>query len=234
MHVEYKESLGIEDLFEVKAFDSAEELDKQAGKPGTCVFLANMYLGQKDALVKQRRALRQKVFELTKFPHDPTKQTTKEVTVKGPDGKETKEKRPVNKETEGDYFDRLQTAVLAKKFVHPALDGSSPAAYEASMKKISRSLGAFVYDAKEAERIAKEKKPPVYAVNAARSIIANGSQAKWAKTFKDEGVPFEDFQTKPDKGANPEQVAAVHATNETRLAWAVKAREDKRANAEYV
>ena len=234
MHIAYKDSLGIEDLFEVSEFDSPEELDKQSGKPGTCVLLANMYIGQKSALVKQRRALRAKVHELTKFAHDPTKQVKKEVEEKGTDGVVRKVTRMENKETEGDFFARLKTAVLAKKFTHDLLPNGTEQAFDAGLKKIARSLGVFVYDAKEAERTAKEKLPPAYASNAAKNIIANGSQAKWVKTFADEKVPHEDFTTKPPKGASPDEVAATHALNEKRLAWAIKAREDMRSKAEYV
>jgi hypothetical protein len=239
MHIDRVDSLGIENLFEVMAYDDADAIDADAGKAGTCARLSNLYMRQKGALVKGRTRTVDEIEKVTGF-----KPVTKKVKYKKDDGSEGE--RVEWDETESEYFGRFKKAVLTKDFIHPSFNGTTEELFDASVIKFVEPLGPFPISAKEADRAASEKTPPKYALKNAESIFsdtdANGVKKKdpiatrlkkWAKTFTDEAVTFEAFDVVPGAGATETDVATIRTANLTRLAWAIKAREDAKALKEY-
>lgn len=243
MYSETVESLGIEDLIEVGLYNTAADIDADGG-PGTAGRLANLYMRQKGSLVRGRRAIVAKLIELTQFGWDPAKKKTKTV-----EGKSVE----YNSETEGEWMTRFKKAALQPG--GPTIPGftiTDEGTFEAAVISVSRQLGPFLVSAKAAVREAKEKTPPEYALNGAKSIIANGSQQKWVDTFtkgdKLAGpVQFKSFVQTPQSGevAEAYDIAGASVTmlptehaNLINLAWAIKAREDdkraRQAKKEYV
>lgn len=200
MHIERVDSLGIENLFEVMAYDDEDAINADAGKAGTSARLSNLYMRQKGALVKGRTAVVNAIEKQTDF-----KPVTKLVKFKKEDGSEGT--RTEWDETESEYFGRFKKAILSGDFKHPSFPAASEELFDAAMIKFVEPLGPFPISAKEAERTASEKNPPKYALKNAESIFndldSQGAKKKdalparlkrWAKTFTDESIAFEDFQ----------------------------------------
>lgn len=230
----YAPSLSLPKGVPCSVFSTIEELDTQAGVKGQTLKLANLYLRQKGCLVDGRDYLAEQVMTLSKFP-----MKTKKVDVKDKDGKVTGQKDEPT-ETEGEYIKRLRASVAKGDLKIEGVTGATPEALAAAELAWEQTIldkhGPFVADAKAAERTGKAKNPPQYAMNGATAIIEKGGAAsvkKWITTFKTEGISYLPFDTAPAKDADDATKAAVLATNKTNLAWAIKAREDKKAETEY-
>lgn len=263
MKTKYAPSLGLPSGLPVRIFETIEEFDTAAGVKGKALEYANSYGTQKGSLVDGRDWLHgllttghasseadelavvgqkddkgnavaaaksikvsYKVTDATLagqnglFGPDPKKNKT--VQVKDKDGKVTGTKVE-NTETEGEYIKRFRSAVLSGGIVIKgvAADKDAELAWEQSLVD---QFGFFSFDPKKAERTGKAKTPPQYAMNGATAIIEKGgaeSVKKWIRTFTKEGIPFQPFDTDD----------AVK--NKLNLAWAIKAREDKKAETEY-
>jgi hypothetical protein len=220
MKTVYVACVGLTKGLPVSIYSDAAELNAAAGKqPDTAwsqdaaLNYANKYLVEKGSLVEGRDVLSDVLEKQYSFPML-TKTVTKKFKTK-PD-----ETAIVPDETEKDHINRFRKAVLTGEHI---VDGVEPkeAALEAFLQGIVDGKGPFAADASKPERTGKSKLPPQYALKAADNVIKNGSQAKWVNTFTQESVPFEDFQT-PDL-----------SVNRIRLAWAIKAREDAKAEVEY-
>lgn len=239
MHVDRVSSFGVEDVAKIAVYDSVEAINKDANDANAARDLANLYMRQKEGLVKYRRYVSDAIEDILGF-----KMLTKNVKKKDAEGNEKVVTAP--DETDSEHFDRFKTAVMKGEFKHPSFVGTSEEAFDLSWTKWSDdNIGIVVVSSKESARAAAEKTPPKYAVKNAESIFsdtdASGAKkplglsarlSKWEKTFKDEGITYEDFQTKPADGTE-QAVATARALNLTRLAWAIKAREDAKALKEY-
>lgn len=256
----YARSLSLPKGVPVRVFETVDELEQQAGVKGKAIELANSYLVQKGCLVWARDWLKgfietgvagslkaESATETakTKLVPDlklsykvidkalanaaglfaPDAKLNKTVEIKDDKGTVTGTKVE-NTETEGKYIKRFRAAVQGGKVVIDSVKGADPAALTVAELAWEQSLldsyGQWDVDAKKSELSGKSKAPPQYATNAAKKILANKSGAKWVKTFNDEGIVFQAFDTKDA------------AANELNLAWAIKAREDKKAETEYV
>jgi len=203
-------SMGIK--AKILEYATPEDLDKEAGVKGRTLALANKYLGEKVALVNFRAAFvvhMVKTFPKFDFPHDI-------VEVAGEEGKPPTQKKVLKSEVR--CVNAFRNACATGKIVDWPKEKE---AINGKLQIIANALGAFKGDAKKQLRIPSPKALPKYALQGAENIIANKSEAKWVKTFTNEGILFEDFQTKD---------AAVNATN---LARAIKAREDAKSGKEY-
>ena len=250
----YVSSLGLPKGFKIREYESIDEILKDGGKElvdypekgqkmERLAVVANQLLHQKDGLVQGRTELACWVEYVAKFPW-----LTKQVTKKQ-DGKDVAVTEYL--ETEGKYIDRFITAVAEGKATFPGLKlaGTNVEQNEAAVlgaiqslidnpvpavgadgKAITESVNGkdvpvmwfdLRNDIKQPVRVAAAKKPWVTAIKGAEAILANKSGDKWAKTFTKEGIPFEPFNTD-----NAE-------ANKLNLAWAIQARETKRAQSEY-
>lgn len=218
-------SLGLPSGFPVAQYENLKEVvDAVKGDETKVVDIVNKYLRQKGPLVEGRDLLSTHVGEKLGFAI-----RTKEVTTKGEDGKDVTKQVP--DETEGKHIDRFLAEVLAGRHTVPGLhfkesdnEEQKEAHVWAFLQKIADKFDLKV-DAATPERVSKPKKYenlPLYARTGAEKIIANGAQKKWAKTFTDEGIPFEDFQAKDDPDGN-----------KLRLATAIKEREDRKEKPAY-
>jgi len=189
-------------------YKDPKSLDTDAGQEGRTLFLANKYLAEKVALVNFRAAVVAKLVELLPkfpFPHD---------IIEGTDAEGKKTSKKVLK-SEVRCVTALRNAAIQGKVEGWPKDKDT---VNAKLQEISDALGAFKADAKKQVRVPKAKKPRALCLKGADNIIANKSQAKWAKKFTDEGISFAPFD-----GKDPEQ-------NRLNLAWAIQNREDKNTN----
>lgn len=233
MHPAFVDSMGIENLFKYYEFDTSADCDKAAGETGASNRLANLYMRQKGVLVDGRDDLQAALETLTGF-----KQLMTTETVKKEDG--TEEKKSVPAEKPGEWWSRFKKAVLTGELKHAKLNGTSQELFEESVRVIAHGLGPYLCDPKKAVREAKEKKLADLWLNAAKQIIANGTQAKWEANFRNgtkevpTPTPFEPFTTPTPAGASPEEAARVLETNATNLGWAIKAYDAKISKSRYV
>lgn len=241
----YISSLSLPKGFPINEYETRDEIIKDGAdqvvdyngmKCTRDVVVINNYLHQKDGLVQGRADLALWLEVVAKFPWL-TKQVTKKI-----DGKDVAVTEYL--ETEGKYIERFVTAATdgTVKVVGLTLTGTNAEQNEAVVwaflqsvvdkptkitvteggKPTEVTLFDLKNDIKAPVHVAKAKTPPQYALEAAGNIIKNGTQSKWATTFKKEGVDFEDFSVADDV-----------AGNTTRLAWAIQAREQAKARKEY-
>jgi|SRR5882724_1873570 len=197
----------------VKQYEHLAEISKDAGSEAKVVDIVNKYLRQKGPLVKARDFLATECEKRSTFPAK-----TKTVETTADDG--TKSTSTVWEETENKYLERFVAAVTKAEFTVDGVEPTEVSAYQ-YLQGIADEK-EFECNAAVVERESKPKTPPKYALDAADTIIKNGSMAKWADKFKKAGIEHADFQT-----GNPEADRAA-------LAWAVKEREDRKAKTEYV
>ena len=204
-------SLGLNKGLRVLEYESVDELEADAKKVGAALAFANKYLREKCALVEGRDKFTTVLAERAQFP-----MLTKTVTRKNSKGEEDSSEVPA--ETEVKFTNRFRAACVAGE-----VDGwpQDESGIEIALQKIADEIGPFKGDATKPERVSKAKTPPQYATAGATQIMDNQNQAKWVKTFTEEGIEFEDFQT----GNREADITA--------LAWAIKAREDARARRDY-
>lgn len=255
----YVSSLGLPKGFPIAEYESIDEILKDGGdqlvdypekgqKMQRLAVVANQLLHQKDGLVQGRTELALYLEYVLKFPWL-TKQSSKTV-----DGKAVAFTEYL--ETEGKYIDRFVAQVVTDKVKMPGITLTNNAEQdEASVMSAIQAIvdkpfpavdekGAPVTvdgplgpdgkptkvpalwfnlrnDIKQPVRVSAAKKPWVTAIQGAEQIMANKAEAKWAATFTKEGIPFEPFNT---GNAESDKLA---------LAWAIQARETKRAQKEY-
>lgn len=171
-------------------------------------------------------------------------------------------------ETDADFIERVEKAVLAGTvtptgFTLPT--GSNEireAAVDAWLQNIASSLGdvtddkpvldatgtpVYVLDINKTVRTSKGPAIPKWALDAADTIIKNGTQASWTAKFTSgytsgtgiaiEPFPFQPFTTTAPDGSTPEVVQEVATTNRKNLAKAIaaaRAQENDKRQAEFV
>jgi len=203
MNVQYKDSLGLKKGLRCEFYSSVEELEKDAGKAGECLTIANSYLGEKVALVDGRDDFCNRLIEVAKFP-----MLMNAVTKELKDG--TKSTTNVPSETEVKFVNRFRGACVAGQV--PGWPTNIDEV-ETKLQELADKCGPYKADATPGRRAGGGGKLPDYAWKAADQIIANGSQTKWAKNFTNEGVEFEPFTT-ADLEQNRRNLArAVQAHN---------------------
>lgn len=228
----------------VNQFDTLKEILASVGNDeGKVVGCINLYGQQKDALPESKDFLDAHIESLG------FKQVLKgSVTDKTPAGvtPPADAKNP-KLESQSTYHARFCKAVATGAF---KVTGVTPTGKDDAEKTQSvwdylqgvlDKHGAFSFDLNSATRVSKTKKIPEFAANAAKQIIANGSQKTWATRFTDGYVDkqkvthpafaFADFQAVPPAGATPDVVAATADTNFRNLAWAIVQDEENRKNA---
>ncbi len=244
----YVASLGLPKGFPIMEYESVDEILKDGGSAvvkyndlqmEALAAVANSYLHQKGALVEGRGDLATWLTEVVKFPLAPAVPAATRKVKKTVDGVEKEVDEPVM-ETEGVYIKRFIALLVAGKTTTPLVPvtGTDAKAREASawatiqllvekplkltINGKEETLFSLKNDIKRPVAQPKAKTPPAYALDAAGNIIANKSEAKWAKTFDAEGVPYSSFTEVKD----PEG-------NKVRLAWAIQAREQMKSKKEY-
>lgn len=207
----------------------------QAGKVGELTTAINADRRQKVALVEFRQDLSEKI-EALGF-----KRKVESITKDG----QTVE---VPAETEGDHIGRFTDALADGSltldgFTLPSGDDKvKNNAAIAYLQKLAFTCGdktdaegnpCYQLDVTRPVRVAKSNLIPKWAMDAAATIIKNGSQAKWKANFTNgytsvagiavDPVPFEDFEQVAAAEATPEQAEAIAQSNQKRLAAAVQA-----------
>lgn len=235
MKKNYIESLSLPKGFPILEYENLAEIAKDGGTDERQTAVINNYLHQKDGLVLGRDNLTDYVEYVVKYPrsYEKVKSGDKEVEVPA---------KP--HETDKKYLDAFVDAVVGKKFAFTGVTLSGNAeqdeaavwqrlqdivekpqkvsiTYRGTTTAQEVTLFDLKNDIKAPERKAGGSKIPDYAMNGAKSIIANGSTAKWKKTFTDKGIAFEPFDTKPVNGATKEEADAVVASNIQNLARAI-------------
>lgn len=207
------DSLSLRDGFRINKYATLQDILGDVNEEKVAA-LVNAYCWQKGALVEARDQFTTDLERVTGFEFP-----TKEVEVKDKEGKVSTKRVPAA--TEGEYVGLFRKNAIGLTF-NPAPDLGTLAATEGNndgetsiadaLKALaSRSLTTAdeveqflqdladvrLYDvsAKAAERVAKERKLPDYAINGAKSIIANGNQNKWIKEFEKKGVAYKPFNT---------------------------------------
>jgi hypothetical protein len=238
----------------VPHYDTLVELREHVkGDDNKLVDVLNKYGRQKDSLVNARDWLSEvaakgdaelKIPSLGFPVHD--RETKKPLT-------NTDKDKP---ETESTHLDRFVTAVAAGKHQVSGLTvtGKDDEEKEKSVWAFLQTLidkhGPFPFDLNEKARAGKPKNPPVWAKDAATSIVNGGAKrtGEWVDKFTNgyeskgyghvDPIEFSPFDVAAAKGASPEEVEKVRQTNITNLAWAIVAVEEqkraKQAKAEYV
>ncbi len=202
----YVASLGLKKGFRVKDYESATELDNAAGEKGKTLSLANKYLVEKVALVEGRDTFATKLNEATGFPFLVVTKTKKKT-----DG--TVETTEEVDETEVQYVNRFRKAVMGGTFVAKGFPLTEEA-LEARLQDFADELGAFVADAKRAERLPGRSRLPKWILERVTVIFNNGTAHRWWEVMKSEGVPID-------------EMTGERARDEVALAWAIKERKDR-------
>jgi hypothetical protein len=179
------------------------------------------------------------------------------VLYKAKDGKkELKSYSLPGAESEGKYGARIRAELITgkdtvAKLAHvlklPTGKANDEKIVDAALQSFAETLSVHGYDDKgvakpspttgkvehifNADLKLAEKSKKVEALaqrykDSAINIITNGNEAKWVDTFAKEKIEHSTFTT-PAKGTDDEQ-AAIKATNHLNLAYAIKAREQKK------
>lgn len=223
-------SMGLPTGFRVGVFESIDEGDKQAGRPGAMLDAANDSAVAWGAGSEARKKYVAKLETLTKV-------VRKFVAKKTKAGKATKTySSSEGGESEGNYGKRIRallikgdTSVDTNAFTALKLasgKANDEATVDAALQSLADSLGIFNADLKEAEKSRKVEALAQRYKDAATNIITNKSEAKWVATFTKEGIAFTPFTT-PATGT-PDEILAIQAANHIALATAIKAREHKK------
>lgn len=214
----------------------AEAKDHVKGDENKIVDLLNKYGRQKDSLVNAREYISQEVDKTGFKIHD--RKTGKPLLGNDKD----------EPETDTDHLERFVTASVAGKASAPGLtvtgkdDKEKIKSVWAYLQTIVDKHGPFPFDLNQKARVGKVKNPPVWAKDAATSIINGGAKkvAEWTDRFtngyESKGfgrvgpIEFSDFDQVAPKGASAEDVEKVKTSNINNLAWAIVAAEEfKRA-----
>jgi hypothetical protein len=226
--------------------DLKEALASVKGDQAKILEVINKYGRQKDSLVNARSYLSDTVADSLKFAR---------LTKKGEAVTDKTEATDI--ETESDHLNRAVAAAIAGQWTPPGLTipapvaGAKPedveAAAEAAVWSFFQSIidaspaeggfktGEFPFDLNATARVGKKKKIAPWAINAARTIITNGSQAKWVTQFTNgytdrakvahPPVAFAPFDVKAADGQDP---VAVENSNVENLARAIEIDEENR------
>lgn len=239
MKVDYVNSMRLPDGFRVKQYEDTDiqTLSKDPAKLRLVTNAINLYVRQKDCLVRGRTALLALIVEKAKYVRP-----TDKITV---DGKEETEFRNTEGEDIKAFINGLSKGTITNAAVTAPDEETRETQALAYLQTLANLCGeqdkdgkplenppCFVVDLSEAEkRESKPKKLPVYALEGATNIINNKSEKKWLDRFTKgytnsagivlPAISFEPFTIAAPKDAKPEETQAIREKNIQNLGWAL-------------